>query len=152
MVQGQRREPALARSAHPLDKLGLLSKARVGTSVPTQDIERASAFYRDKLGLESTRTDPVGNRHFDCGDGTFFYLFESMGKASGSHTQFAFEVEDLDAVVAELSSNGVIFEQYDYPELKTDERGIATLEQERAAWVVDSEGNLLVIVQRGIQE
>ncbi len=126
-----------------------LSAARVGTSVPTRDIERATAFYRDKLGLDPTRTDPVGNRYFDCADGTFFYLFESMGTASGSHTQLAFEVDDLASVVDELMSNGVAFEQYDYPELKTDEKGIAQLEQESAAWVVDSEGNLIVIVQRG---
>ena len=132
--------------------MGLLSAGRALTSVPTQDLARATSFYRDKLGLSPTERDvpnPTGNVYFECANGTWFFLFESMGRASGDHTQLVFEVDDLYAVVDELIGNGLEFERYDYPDLKTDERGIAEFEQERAAWLKDSEGNLLVIVQRG---
>ena len=125
-----------------------LSTARVATPIPTQDIARAKDFYRDKLGLTPTREDAVGNQYFEFAGGTFLYLFESMGKASGSHTQLAFEVDDISAVVDELIGNGLVFEQYDYPQLKTDNRGIAQVGDERAAWFTDSEGNLAVLVQR----
>ena len=132
-----------------------LSRASVATSIPTQDLERAKAFYRDKLGLTPTERavpNPTGNVYFVFPDGTYFFLFESMGTASGEHTQIAFEVDDLYVVVEELIGNGAVFEQYDYPGLKTDERGIVEFEEERAAWLKDSEGNLIVIVQRGIDQ
>jgi hypothetical protein len=84
-----------------------------------------------------------------------FALFESAGKPSGEHTQMAFEVEDLDTVVEELLDRGVVFEDYDFPGLRT-ENGITEVEGnypskggkgERAAWFRDSEGNLLGIGQ-----
>jgi predicted enzyme related to lactoylglutathione lyase len=61
-----------------------------------------------------------------------------------------FEVEDLEATVAELRRRGVVFEEYDFPGLSTID-GIADIEGnypskgtgERAAWFRDSEGNLL---------
>ena len=64
------------------------------------------------------------------------------------------EVDDIDATVAELRSRGVVFEEYDLPGLETVD-GIATIEGnypskgsgERAAWFRDSEGNMLGIGQ-----
>jgi hypothetical protein len=67
----------------------------------------------------------------------------------------AWEVDDLEAVVAELRRRGVVFEEYDLPGLKTV-NGIAEVEGnypsrggvgERAAWFRDSEGNVLGIGQ-----
>ena len=40
--------------------------------------------------------------------------------------ELAFDVEDIDAVVKELRSRGVVFEEYDLPGLKTV-GGIATV-------------------------
>jgi hypothetical protein len=66
-----------------------------------------------------------------------------------------FEVDDLEAVVAELRRRGVVFEDVDVPGLETRD-GIAKVEGnypskgssgERAAWFRDSEGNLLGIGQ-----
>jgi hypothetical protein len=65
------------------------------------------------------------------------------------------EVEDLEATVAELRSRGVVFEEYDLPGLRTVD-GIADIEGnypskggvgEKGAWFHDSEGNLLGIGQ-----
>ena len=66
----------------------------------------------------------------------------------------AWEVDDIEATVTELRSCGVVFEQYDFPGLRTV-NGIATIEGnypskgggERGAWFRDSEGNLLAIGQ-----
>jgi hypothetical protein len=88
-----------------------------------------------------------------CRSGVFA-LFESAGAASGNHTQIAFDVDDLDAVVGELRKRGVVFEEVDVPGLRTVD-GIATVEGnypskgvgERAAWFRDSEGNLVGIGQ-----
>ncbi|HEY3095338.1 MAG TPA: VOC family protein [Acidimicrobiia bacterium] len=131
---------------------GLLRNADVATRLPTQDLERGRAFYAEKLGLEPVEERPGGLR-YRCRSG-HFVLFASGGAPSGTHTQMAFEVDDLDAVIAELRDRGVVFEELDVPGLRTV-NGIADVEgnypskgaAERAAWFRDSEGNLIGIGQ-----
>jgi catechol 2,3-dioxygenase-like lactoylglutathione lyase family enzyme len=130
-----------------------LRDADVASRLPAQDLDRARAFYAEKLGLEPVEERPGGLR-YECGSGRFS-LFESVGQASGSHTQMGWEVDDIDTVVAELRRRGVVFEDVDVPGLRTVD-GIAEVEGnypsaggvgERAAWFRDSEGNLLGIGQ-----
>ena len=73
-------------------------------------------------------------------------FFRSGGSASGSHTQLALVVRDIDAQVKTLRERGLSFEQYDSPNLKTVD-DIADLGYARAAWFKDSEGNLLGIAE-----
>jgi hypothetical protein len=66
----------------------------------------------------------------------------------------AWEVADIESTVAALRSRGVVFEEYDLPDLKTV-NGIATIQGnypskgvgERGAWFCDSEGNVLGLGQ-----
>jgi catechol-2,3-dioxygenase len=113
-------------------------------TLPAKDLDRAKTFYLDRLGLNPISEDRAGV-HFVMG-GTRFRLFRSGGTASGAHTQLAFVVGDLDALLNDLKSRGLEFENYDYPNLKTV-NGIADLGYARAAWFKDSEGNLLGIAQ-----
>ncbi|MBV1849416.1 VOC family protein [Catellatospora tritici] len=130
----------------------MLDTARVSTRLPCQDLARARAFYADKLGLEPVAQRP-GGLLYECAAGRFA-LFQSAGVPSGTHTQIAFEVDDIEAVVAELRARGVEFERVDLPGLRTVD-GIAAVEGnyphvgrgERAAWLRDSEGNLIGIGQ-----
>ena len=128
-----------------------LSNSNVATRLPAQDLDRARAFYADKLGLEPADERPGGllYRVGSCE----FALFASAGKPSGEHTQMGFEVEDIEATVGELTARGVVFEDYDAPGLVTRD-GIADIEGnypskhargERAAWFRDSEDNMLGI-------
>ena len=123
----------------------MLKSARAQTALPAQDLDRAKAFYRDKLGLQPLEED-AGNVRYRVGDGTEFNVFRTMGAPSGTHTQMAFIVEDIIGEVKDLKSRGVTFEEYDYPELKTKD-GIAEGGGAKVAWFKDSEGNLLNIVQ-----
>jgi len=123
----------------------MLKSARAQTALPAQDLDRAKAFYRDKLGLQPLEED-AGNVRYPVGDGTEFNVFRTMGAPSGTHTQMAFIVEDIVGEVKDLKSRGVTFEEYDYPELKTRD-GIAEGGGAKVAWFKDSEGNLLNIVQ-----
>jgi catechol 2,3-dioxygenase-like lactoylglutathione lyase family enzyme len=111
-------------------------------AVPAVDLERARRWYEQKLALSPSEDIP-GQLTYECG-GTKFVLFQSSGAASGTHTQMAWIVSDLDSVMAELRSNGVEFEEYETPTLKTEE-GVATITGERGAWFKDSEGNLLAL-------
>ena len=131
----------------------MLENSNASTRIPAQDLERARSFYKDKLGLIPSEERPGGLR-YRCGNG-FFSLFESSGKASGDHTQMAWEVDDIVSTVELLRSRGVMFEEYDVPGLKTI-NGIAEVTGnypssraagEKAAWFRDSEGNLLGIGQ-----
>ncbi len=131
---------------------GMLGNHDVATRLPAQNLARAKTFYADKLGLTPADERP-GGVLYRCGNSKFA-LFASAGRASGEHTQMAFEVDDIEAVVDELRSRGVEFEHVDVPGLRTVD-GIAEVDGnypsvgsgERAAWFRDSEGNLLGIGQ-----
>jgi catechol 2,3-dioxygenase-like lactoylglutathione lyase family enzyme len=130
----------------------VLENGGVVTRLPARDLERARAFYAEKLGLEPSEERP-GGLLYRCARGEFA-LFASAGAASGAHTQMGWEVEDIEAAVAELRSRGVVFEEVDVPGLETVD-GIADVAGnypskgtgERGAWFRDSEGNLLGLGQ-----
>ena len=131
---------------------GLLAKSRTITKLPAQDLDRARAFYRDRLGLTPVEERDGGLRYVVASGE--FHLFLSTGKASGESTQVGFEVEDIDAVVAELRSRGVVFGEIDAPGFKVVD-GIVEVEGnypskgegERGIFFHDSEGNLLALGQ-----
>jgi catechol 2,3-dioxygenase-like lactoylglutathione lyase family enzyme len=116
---------------------------RAVATLPAQDIERAKAFYRDKLGLTPIEEDPGGLR-YELAPDTGFGVFPSSGKASGTHTQMAIEVENVEQTVKDLQAKGVKFEEYDTPQLKTV-NGVAEFGGAKVAWFKDSEGNLLLV-------
>jgi catechol 2,3-dioxygenase-like lactoylglutathione lyase family enzyme len=130
----------------------MLKNGRVATRLPARNLERAKAFYAEKLGLEPVEEREGGLRYV-CAAGEFA-LFESAGSASGDHTQMGWEVDDIEATVRDLRARGVVFEEYDFPGLKTVD-GIADIEGnypskgsgERGAWFRDSEGNMLGLGQ-----
>jgi len=130
-----------------------LQNGKVAARLPAQDLDRARDFYATRLGLEPADERP-GGILYRLG-GCEFALFRSAGSSSGDHTQMGFEVDDLEATVAELRSRGVVFEEYELPGVRTVD-GIAEIEGnypskgasgERAVWFHDSEGNLLGIGQ-----
>jgi catechol 2,3-dioxygenase-like lactoylglutathione lyase family enzyme len=131
----------------------MLENAKIATRLPAQGLERARAFYAEKLGLEPIEERPGGLR-YRCANGEFG-LFESAGASPGTFTQMGWEVDDIEATVAALRERGVEFEEVDLPGLRTVD-GIAEVagnypskggKGERAAWYRDSEGNMLGIGQ-----
>jgi catechol 2,3-dioxygenase-like lactoylglutathione lyase family enzyme len=132
----------------------MLESACVAARLPVRDLERARVFYSEKLGLEPAEERP-GGLLYRCANGEFA-LFESGGASPGTFTQMAWEVNDLDVVVHELRSRGIVFEEYDLPGLSTVD-GIARVEGnypskggkgERAAWFRDCDGNMHGIGER----
>jgi catechol 2,3-dioxygenase-like lactoylglutathione lyase family enzyme len=127
----------------------MLKDGRVATRLPAQDLDRARRFYSEKLGLEPSDERP-GGLLYQPAEGVFA-LFQSTGASTGEFTQIGWDVDDIEATVAELKDRGVVFEDIDAPGLRTVD-GIAEVEGnypskggkgERAAWFRDSEGNLL---------
>ena len=131
----------------------MLRHGRVATRIPVQDLDRARRFYADKLGLEPSEERP-GGLLYRCASGEFA-LFASQGASPGTFSQMGWEVDDIEAVVAELKQRGVVFEEVDVPGLKTVD-GIADVtgnypskggKGEHGAWFRDSEGNMLGVGQ-----
>jgi catechol 2,3-dioxygenase-like lactoylglutathione lyase family enzyme len=139
---------------HPKETImpGPLSNACTITKLPAQDLERARAFYRDKLGLEPVE-ERTGGLRYVCGP-TEFHLFSSAGAPSGASTQMGFDVENLETTVADLRARGVTFERFEMPGFDVRDDVIAAPDNypskgtgELGAFFYDSEGNLIGIGQ-----
>jgi len=122
----------------------MLEGATAHTTLPALDIERAKAFYRDKVGATPSEAADAG-AFFTLG-GSSFSLYPTPNPTRGGHTQMAIRVTDVDAAVKELRDRGVVFEDYDMPGLKTVD-GIADMgDAGRGGWFKDSEGNTIGVV------
>ncbi|MGH3006885.1 MAG: VOC family protein [Gaiellaceae bacterium] len=130
----------------------MLEQAGIVAIVPVSDVDAAIRFYGETLGLElqERRDDLPENREaeFRAGDGTLL-AYESVGAGKSRHTVAGFRVGDIEAVVGGLRARGVAFEEYDLPDLKT-ENGIATVGDVRAAWCKDPDGNTLAVESAGV--
>ena len=129
----------------------MLAGARIAANVPFSDVEAAIRFYGDTLGLvlKERRSDLPENREaeFEAGDGTLL-VYESVGAGQSRHTVAGFRVDDIEEAVRSLRERGVVFEEYDLPDLKT-ENGITAVGDVRAAWCRDPDGNILAIESVG---
>ena len=135
-----------------ISESGPLAGGRAITKLPAQDLDRARAFYQDKLGLAPVEEREGGLRYL-CAAGEF-HLFLSTGAAPGTFTQMGFEVENIEAVVADLQSRGIVFETFDLPSLEVEEGIVRVADNypskgvgERGIWFRDSEGNLIGLGQ-----
>jgi catechol 2,3-dioxygenase-like lactoylglutathione lyase family enzyme len=124
-----------------------LSNATVYATMASTNINRAQHFYRDILGfdVERANTNP-DNLMVRCGNQTGLAIYERPDQPECDTTLASFIVEDLEETMADLRSNGVKFEDYDLPYLKT-ENGIATQGPTKASWFKDPDGNTLSLVQ-----
>ena len=121
----------------------MLTNAAVTTMLPVMDLDRARAFYEGRLGLTRGELRPDGKWVYEVG-GSHLALFPKPGGTKADHTAISFQVADIAASIAELKGKGVVFEDYDFPGLKTVDH-VCVLGAEKAAWFKDPEGNYLCI-------
>jgi catechol 2,3-dioxygenase-like lactoylglutathione lyase family enzyme len=121
----------------------MLADAPMTTMLPVTDLDRARQFYEGKLGLKPGGLKPDGKFTYNCA-GTTLALFPKPGGTKADHTAVSFRVEDIAAAIAGLKQAGVVFEDYDFPGLKTVEH-VCVLGAEKAAWFLDTEGNILCL-------
>jgi catechol 2,3-dioxygenase-like lactoylglutathione lyase family enzyme len=124
----------------------MLTKARIGANVPVSSLDDAISFYEGKLGLKlfERGTDEPYARFEGAGE-TKLGVYESRSAGQSRHTLASFVVDDVRATVTALQQNGVVFEEYDMPGMKTED-GVVTMGDTRAAWLKDPDGNILEIV------
>jgi catechol 2,3-dioxygenase-like lactoylglutathione lyase family enzyme len=121
----------------------MLSNASMTTMLPVRDMERARAFYEGCLGLTPGGFRPDGKFVYTLG-GSTLALFPKAEGTKADHTAVSFRVDDIAASIEALKRAGVVFEDYDFPGLKTMNH-VCVLGAEKAAWFKDTEGNYLCI-------
>ena len=122
-----------------------LSKFKVTPAVAVSDMAKAKEFYEGKLGLSDGEDISDGGHTYPAGESTSIHIYPSSDAGESGATLCFFDVDDVEKVVDELSSNGVTFEQYDIEGLKTNEKGIAEFEGDKVAWFKDQDGNILAV-------
>ena len=123
----------------------MLKHSPVVPYIPACDIPRARRFYEEKVGLEA-RQEIAGGVVYECGGGSWIFLYESPGAGTSKASQAFWQVEDIETEVAELKLRGVVFENYDQPGITTV-NGIADFGSSKGAWFRDPEGNILALIQ-----
>jgi catechol 2,3-dioxygenase-like lactoylglutathione lyase family enzyme len=123
-----------------------LSEYKVIAGLAVSDMARSRGFYEGELGLR-VGIDSGDNVAYRCGEGTVLHVYLSPGHAGNSTATLAsWYVDDVEGVVEELTSGGVVFERYEEGSILTDERGIATFEGgAKVAYFRDPDGNTLSI-------
>jgi catechol 2,3-dioxygenase-like lactoylglutathione lyase family enzyme len=103
------------------------------------DLVRARRWYEERLGLIPEKEDQGGLWYRFAGE-TWLYLYGTSSAGTAQNTIAGWTVGGIEAVMADLRSRGVTFEDYDFGELKTVD-GLADFGMAKAAWFKDSEGN-----------
>ncbi|MBU1360538.1 MAG: VOC family protein [Gammaproteobacteria bacterium] len=122
----------------------MLQKSPMHAYIPAKDMARARQFYEQKLGFEAVVEQEAGVV-YECGNGTRCFLYPTPNAGTSMASQAFWEVEDIDAEVADLESRGVRIEKYDMP--GSTASGIVTAGGARAAWFKDTEGNIMAVIQ-----
>lgn len=123
----------------------MLKNAPIVPYIPATDVARARRFYEERVGLVA-REEVAGGVVYECGKGSWIFLYPSGGAGTSKASQAFWQVEDLEAEVSELRKRGVVFEEYDLPGMKTV-NGILTAGGSKAAWFKDTEGNIMAVIQ-----
>jgi catechol 2,3-dioxygenase-like lactoylglutathione lyase family enzyme len=122
----------------------MLQDYSMTASLATSDAARAKRWYSEKLGLEPAFEDR-GYLGYRVGAG-MFTVYETPTAGTAKNTVANFNVKDLDAEMARLRSRGVIFEDYDFGELKTEHGVLREPDGGGNAWFKDADGNVLSVI------
>jgi len=117
----------------------MLTDFPIHATAAAVDLGRARQWFADKLGLVPEREDQGGVWYAFAGN-TWLYLYLTPSAGTARNTIAGWTVTGIEAVMADMRGRGVVFEDYDFGELRTV-NGLADFGTARAAWFKDSEGN-----------
>ena len=109
-------------------------------AINAKDVERAAAFYADKLGLKLLFKAPPALAFFDCGGVRLMLDHAEKPEFDHLSSVLYFSVPDIRAAYGSLKENGVHFE---------DEPHVIAKMPTHDLWMTffrDSEGNLLALM------
>ncbi|HSF16044.1 MAG TPA: VOC family protein [Vicinamibacteria bacterium] len=109
-------------------------------AVTAKDIDRAVAFYRDKLGMKFLFQAPPQLGFFSCGSVRLMLAVPGETEHDHPASVIYYRVPDVQVAYRELSSRGVSF---------TREPAVVHRTDEYELWIApfeDSEGNTLALM------
>ena len=123
--------------------MGILEGAKPAVIICTRDRTRATAFYRDTLGLTVAYEDNFA-AVFNIGEITL-RVSSVADFTPHEHTILGFNVPDVATTVKALREKGVTFNIYQH--FGQDELGILAVPggTVRVAWFKDPDGNVLSV-------
>jgi catechol 2,3-dioxygenase-like lactoylglutathione lyase family enzyme len=124
-----------------------LAARRISAVLCSGDLAQSQRFYEQAVGLRLSPETIPNHLLFECGDGTTLLVYGRPAPNNADHTQVRFWTDDVDHDVRELESRGVVFEDYDFPTLKTVDHVATTPGIGKSAWFKDPDGNTLALFQ-----
>jgi catechol 2,3-dioxygenase-like lactoylglutathione lyase family enzyme len=123
----------------------MLRESKAFSGFSAGDIPKAKDFYENVLGLDVSEAHGVLTLRLTGGNNILVY--PKPNHVPATFTVLNFPVKDVDLAVGDLKKRGVRFEQYDLPNLKTDENGIMRGNGPSIAWFKDPAGNILSVIE-----
>ena len=121
----------------------MLSAAPIRAYLPASDVARARKFYERTVGL-TPKEEYAGGVIYECG-GVEVFMYPTTNAGTSKASQAYWQVDDVEAEVAELKARGIVFEEYQGMAMTNS---IATGGGAKTAWFKDTEGNILAISER----
>lgn len=123
----------------------MLARNAIIAFIPCKDANRARAFYEQTLGLRFVSDDSFA-LVMDA-NGTMVRIARVGDFTPASFTILGWQVDDIDATVAEMAFKGVQFSRY--PFLEQSDNGVwsAPGGVAKVAWFLDPDGNILSLSQ-----
>ena len=127
----------------------MFQDAKAYSGFSTNDIPKTKDFYGRVLGLEVS--EDYGMLRIKLGSGATVIVYPKADHTPASYTMLNFPVQDVDAAVRDLVSQGVVMEQYNNKDMPQDAngvlRGIKVGMGPDIAWFKDPAGNILSVLQ-----
>ena len=124
----------------------MLKNSKAFSGFSANDIAKEKEFYAGTLGLDVSEAHGILTLRL-AGDNNVI-IYPKPNHVPATFTVLNFPVDDVDLAVDELKKRGVRFEQYNLPDLKTDEKGIMRGNGPTIAWFKDPAGNILSVLEQ----
>ena len=123
----------------------MFKNTKAFSSFSVNDLQKAKEFYDKVLGIE-VKNNPMGLIELHINGSNNILVYPKPNHEAATYTVLNFPVDDIDKAVDDLTTKGVVFEQYS--ELKTDKKGISRDPNgPKIAWFKDPAGNILSVLQ-----
>ena len=120
----------------------MLGRKDAAATIAVTDVERASDFYENTLGLTPVQDVPGAMLYKSGNSMVLVYPSEFAGTNKATAASWAVG-DDFDAIVEDLRAKGVTFERYDDLPDTTREGDVHILGEFKAVWLKDPDGNIL---------
>ncbi|WP_392542140.1 VOC family protein [Oryzobacter telluris] len=124
----------------------MLQESRAFSGIAVKDIDEAREFYGTALGLR-VEDGQMGMLVLRLGGDRPVLLYPKPDHVPATYTVLNFPVRDVEAAVAALTDQGVVFEKYEGTQVATDEHGVFRGGGPLIAWFTDPSGNVLSVVE-----